>query len=547
MDEGAETIVHAIRAHALRRPDETALVFTRGEGADERLTYRALDRRAEAFAAGLRATLGPGALVLLPMRSDARSVVALCACLYAGLPCAPVPLPPRQGSLRRLQATAAASACAAVIVPDDAAHTASALPGVPVLSEDGACAVPHAPLARPHGPDLALVQYTSGSAAEPKGVLLTHANIAANLAMLRQAFRVEASDRYASWLPLFHDMGLAMLLMPLQFGVPGTLMPPLTFLRRPERWLQMVDRHGATITGAPNFAFEACARRVGEADLAALDLSRLRLAFCGAEPVRRATMRLFARRFRPAGFRPSALYPCYGMAEAVTFVSGGHLALDPDEPAGPEGRAPPVSCGAPAAGSEVAIVDPDTGEPLPDGTAGEIWVAGPHVGLGYLGAPEATRAGFGARLRPCTGRTYLRTGDLGVRDANGLTVTGRIKDIVIQRGANIHAVDIEAAVAACHPGFGAVGAAFAWEADGSEQVVLVHEAARGAEAPARAGMLRAALDAVAFHEGVRLHDLVLVRPGSLPKTSSGKVRRDACRDLYATNTLKPVFSLVDRA
>lgn len=536
MTSRCDTVVEALREHARLRPDTTALVFTRGASEPETVTYGELDHRARSFGAALRAALPPDALVLLPMRSDAASVAALCACLYAGLPCAPVPLPARNGSIRHLRAVAGASGCAAAIVPPDAAHLARALPGLAILSESaGGGAGPLPP--DPSGADVALVQYTSGSAADPKGVLLTHANLAANLDMLRAAFRVGPDDSYASWLPLFHDMGLAMVLMPLHFGVPGHLMPPLSFLRDPALWLRLVDRCGATITGAPNFAYEACARRVGDVDLGKLDLGRLRVAFCGAEPVRLATMRRFARRFASAGFRASALYPCYGMAEAVTFVSGGHLFARDGIDAEWDDAAP-VTCGAPAPGTRVAIVDPLTLAPQRDGAVGEVWVAGPQVGAGYLGRPDATRSSFGARLDAYPGCAFLRTGDLGTMDRGALTITGRIKDVIIHRGANIHAGDVEATVAACHPGFGNVGAAFAWTVKDAEHVVLVHEEARGPQPLPRKEMRVAALEAVALHHGVRLHDLVLVRAGSIPKTSSGKVRRDACRTLYAEGGLR---------
>lgn len=526
------TLVGAIRRHARERPDATALVFVHGEEDREALTYRALDARARLFGGRLRAALPPGALALLPMRSDAHSVVALLACLYAGLPCAPVPLPGRNGSVLHLRAIAAGSGCSVAIAPPDAPHLAEALPDVPILSEDDGAGDPDCTPEIPSGSALGLVQYTSGSAAEPKGVRLTHAHITANLEMLRAAFAVRADDVYASWLPLFHDMGLAMLLMPLHFGVRGHLMAPLSFLRRPAFWLREVTRSGATVTGAPNFAYETCVSRVGDAELDGLDLSRLRLAFCGAEPVRLATMRRFARRFAPVGFRREALYPCYGMAEAVTLVSGGHLRDDARD------EAAPVSCGPPAPGTRIAIVDPSTGALRSDSEVGEIWVAGPQVGDGYHGAPEATAACFGARLAAFPGLAFLRTGDLGFLSDGELTITGRLKDIIVHRGANIHAADVEAAVAGCHPCFGAAGAAFAWTVDGIEQVVLVHETARGLEGPADPAMRRAALDAVALHHGVRLHDLVLVRAGSVPKTSSGKVRRGACRVLYARGELR---------
>ncbi|KQT45664.1 hypothetical protein ASG52_15900 [Methylobacterium sp. Leaf456] len=530
-------MVHALQAHARSRPDAVAIHFVCGEDEGEVLTYGCLDRRARALGERLRLAVEPDALALLPMRSDAPSVIALVACLYAGVACAPVPLPGRNGSVLHLRAIAAASGAAVAVVPPDASHLAQALPGMRIMIEDPTTEPSWSPEA-PSGSNLAIVQYTSGSAAEPKGVLLSHANIAANLAMLRNAFAVGPDDVYASWLPLFHDMGLAMLLMPLHFGVRGHLMPPLTFLRRPALWLKQVARSGATITGAPNFAYAMCSDRVGDDELENLDLGRLRLAFCGAEPVRLATMRRFAQRFAATGFRAEALYPCYGMAEAVTFVSGGHLRGSGR--ANPGDEIAPVSCGRPALGTHVAIVDPATGALCADGVQGEIWVAGPQVGAGYREMAEATRTCFGARLPAFPGLAFLRTGDLGFLARGDLTITGRLKDIIIYRGANIHAADIEAAVATCHEGFGEVGAAFAWTVEDVEQIVLVHEAARGLNGPTDSRMRRAALDAVAFHHGVRLHDLVLVRPGGIPKTTSGKVRRDACRALYVQDALRSI-------
>lgn len=536
------TIVHALRAHARARPDDAAVTFSRGGDSGETLTYGALDRRARGLGARLQGRVGQGGLALLPMRSDAPSVVTLAACLYAGIQCAPVPLPGRNGSVLHLRAIAAASGTVVAVAPPDSPHLAQALPGFEILCEDEDDADSE-PGWRPDGPsggDLAVVQYTSGSAAEPKGVLLSHDNLSANLAMLRSAFAAGPGDVCASWLPLFHDMGLsAALLLSLHVGAPCHLMPPLSFLRRPALWLRQVARSGATITGAPNFAYAMCADRIDDAELEGLDLSRLRLAFCGAEPVRLTTMRRFARRFAAAGFRAEALYPCYGLAEAVTFVSGGHLRDGPGAGC-PGDESAPVSCGAPAPGTRIAIVDPGTGEPCADGVAGEVWVAGQQVGTGYRGLPEATRACFGARLPAFPGLDFLRTGDLGFLVGGELTITGRLKDVIIHRGTNIHAADIEAAVAACHTGFGDAGAAFAWTVEGVEQVVLVHEAARGLEALAAGGMRRAALDAVAFHHGARLHDLVLVRAGGVPKTSSGKVRRDACRALYARGALRSI-------
>ena len=530
------SIAHAIVAHAQAQPSDVAVRFV-GVGGED-LSFGGLDRRARTIACRLLGVVSRGDVVLLPIRSDAASVAGLVGCFYAGVVCAPAPIPGRGSSPDRLVAYAKASGAKTILCAADTSHLGAELPDLNWLpiEEAGEPAAVHADLAPPCGAEVALVQFTSGSTRFPKGVRLTHANIVANLEMLRRAFQVDGESRFASWLPLFHDMGLAMLLMPLYFGVPGALTPPLSFIRRPVRWLQMVQQFEATITGAPNFAFELCARRVGDGDLASLDLSGCKLAFCGAEPVRRSTMRRFTQRFAGSGFRPGALYPCYGMAEAVTFVSGGFLAasaLRLDEGAGDDA---PVSCGAPAEGSRVVIVDPQTLDPCAEQQEGEVWIAGPHVASGYWD-PSQDASAFGAVLADEPGRAFLRTGDLGRLSGGDLTITGRLKDVIIYRGANLHAVDLEETVAASHPAFSKVGASFGWTADGEERVVHLQELARGASQHEFAALRQAAVDAVALQHGVRLFDLVLLRPGGIPKTTSGKVRRELCRRLYAQGVL----------
>ena len=532
------SVACALAAHARDRPAELALRF---DGAQEQdLSLLALDRQARAIAASLNGLVGAHEVVLLPMRNDAASVAALCGCFYAGVACAPTPIPGRGASPDRLRAFAEASGARVALAPADALHLRETAPELRWLTAEAAMASPapaHAPVLA-GGDDVALVQFTSGSTRFPKGVRLTHANLVANLEMLRSAFQVDGRSRFASWLPLFHDMGLAMLMMPLYFGVPGVLMTPMSFLRRPVRWMQMVQRFGATITGAPNFAYELCARRVDDADLQGLDLACCRLAFCGAEPVRQATLARFAHRFADAGFRAEALYPCYGMAEAVSFVSGGFLLADGAALDDPARMADAVSCGRPADGSHVVVVDPETLLTCEDGAEGEVWVCGPHVASGYWRDAEASDGALDARLPDDPVRRYLRTGDLGWLRDGELTITGRLKDLIIHRGANIHAVDVEAVVAASHPGFADTGATFAWTVDGEEQAVHLQEVTRRAAAADVAQMRAAAFDAVALHHSVRLHDLILLRSGRIPRTTSGKVRRDLCRTLYAQGALK---------
>ena len=511
--------------HARDRGD-TVLEF---DGGSTRVTFRDLHRRALTFAHGLATAVPPKQPVLVMVRSDVASVVAICACLQLGVPCVPVPVPSRGGSTERIRSVLATSGASAIVAPQDAGHLRTQWPEFVWLTVDAeACSASSAMLPAPPTSSIAIVQYTSGSTSEPRGVALTHGNIVSNLEMLRKALSIREDDHFLSWLPLFHDMGLAMLLMPLHFGVPGTFLLPLSFVRDPIRWLRTASKCAATVIGAPDFAFETCLRRATDTDISALDLSRCRVAFCGAEPVKLSTMAGFADRFASTGFRSSALYACYGLAEAVCFVAGGFVA--------PQGTFPKdveagwsLPCGAAAEKSLVAIVDADTGMPLEDGENGEIWVHGDHVALGYWNNPDASRAAFGAML---DGLPYLRTGDLGFLCAGVLTVSGRLKDVMIHRGVNIHAVDLETTVARSHPAFGHVGAAFATVFEGTERIVVVHEAARLSTGHDPRAMVEAALDAVAMQHAVRLFDMLIVRAHSLPRTTSGKIRRSLCRSLY---------------
>jgi acyl-CoA synthetase (AMP-forming)/AMP-acid ligase II len=357
--------------------------------------------------------------------------------------------------------------------------------------------------------------------------------------MLTKAFGVHAGSRVLTWLPLFHDMGLIGNVLPaLHCGVPCVAMPPLAFLQKPVRWLEAISRHRITVSGGPNFAYELCVRRLGQRPLGHLDLSTWELAVCAAEPVRLSTMQRFARTFGAAGFSERALYPCYGLAEATVFASGGNLGegvrVAPDDVPAARGL---VSCGRPPAGGAIVIVDPDRSEPVPDGTEGEIWTCGEHIAEGYWKNPDLTASTFAARL-PDRREQFLRTGDLGIMWRGELYVTGRRKSLIIYRGVNLHPEDIEATIAACHPAFGIIGAAFSIEANDEEQVAVAYEVTDSSFSPHDLqAMIGKALDAAAQEHGVRLFDLVLLRPGTLPRTTSGKVQRDDCRRLYLSGEL----------
>jgi acyl-CoA synthetase (AMP-forming)/AMP-acid ligase II len=398
-----------------------------------------------------------------------------------------------------------------------------------------------------------MLQYTSGSTGKPKGVMLSHANLMHNSRLMRAAFQYGSESRCVSWLPVYHDMGLiGGLLQPLYGGYPCVLMPPASFLQRPLRWLEAITRTRATISGGPNFAYELCLRRTGEAERSCLDLSSWQVAFNGAEPLRAETLKRFADFFHPSGFKRTAWFPCYGLAEATLMVTGGPSgrgpivkrveakalehgrAVEAEERLTPEQESnvrPLVSSGRVAGPQQqLRIVNPETMSECADGEVGEVWTAGPSVAAGYWNRADETEETFGARLG-AGGEgylgPYLRTGDLGFIADGELFITGRAKDLIIIRGANHYPQDIEWTVAASHPALRASGtAAFALESQGEERLVVVQEMEPRSRAELRE-VFESIRQAVAEEHEVDIYAIALVKAGSVPKTTSGKVQRGA--------------------
>jgi acyl-CoA synthetase (AMP-forming)/AMP-acid ligase II len=545
MRNHTELLTSRLELWAAERANHRALVFL-GDGENETggFSFADLHRAARETAAALRSYGVSGRPVLILAGSGLDFARAFFGCLYAGAIAVPCSLGPRQQAWERLAAIAADAVPAAAVGGADASGLLPALEGlrIPALRIDQTRQGELAPIAAVAAHAPALLQYTSGSTGSPKGVVVTHHNIASNLQMLHSSLGVHDESVFLAWLPLFHDMGLiGNLLAAIYFGVGCILMPPAKFYQKPRRWLAAIARYGATISGGPNFAYEFCVRRSAQMDLTGLDLSRWEIAFCGAELVRPATLRRFADLFAPAGFRASAFYPCYGLAEATLFVTGG-------EPNGGfktaigESGTETVSCGRPASGGHVIIVDPNTATPVSDGLIGEIWLTGDHVAAGYWRKRALSEETFEARLRPRTEQGFLRTGDLGWMRAGELYVSGRLKDLMICRGANIHPEDIEATAARAHPAFGTAGAAFSVEIGNEEQVVVVQELIPRVDRQLDAAAALAALaKAVADAHGLHLYDAVLVRSGSVPRTTSGKIRRQRCRELYRDAQLEPAL------
>jgi amino acid adenylation domain-containing protein len=538
------------------------------DGAAVTMTRGKLDSRARALAVRLQHAGAAGGRALLLYPPGLEFIAAFFGCLYAGVVAVPAHLPRLNRPMTRLRSIVADTAPCAVLTSSSQAKDAPrwsagvpGLEGIEVLVSDlgpeddtlaGRWTNPGTT-----GETLAFLQYTSGSTATPKGVMITHGNLLNNSACIHAAFDLPDTGRGVFWLPLFHDMGLiGGVIQTLYCGGASTLLSPVSFLQRPLRWLQAISRTGAIISGGPNFAYDLCVEKTTPEQRATLDLSCWRVAFNGAEPVRAETLDRFAEAFAPAGFRREAFLPCYGLAEATLLVA-----------ANPSGRSPVVfsadaeslgrgevkeavvtrasrrlvSSGRAALGHVVAIVEPTTSRPCSPNHVGEIWVSGPSVAQGYWNRPEKSRELMAARLDCDEDRSFLRTGDLGFVRAGELFVTGRVKDMMILRGANIYPQDVEWAVDSCHPALKAGGAAaFSIEVAGEERLAIVLEVERRLKEGAAEEVFAAVRREVAQTFDLEVFAIRLIKTTSLPRTSSGKVQRHACREAFLDGSLEAV-------
>jgi acyl-CoA synthetase (AMP-forming)/AMP-acid ligase II len=536
--------VAALRRHAEHRGDHPALTFV-GFGGDgptpTTMTYAELDRRARSVAAHLQAKGGVGRFAAVVGPQDLDFHVAFLGALYAGLAAVPLQQPEVFGSTPRVAAALPALERLRTAFPDTRAAEVVA---VDRMGDDAADRWVQPAI---HGGTLAYLQYTSGSTSAPRGVLVSHANIAHSTVQCGRALGLGADSVGVSWLPLFHDMGLAFgATVPLLLGVPTVLTTPFAVVQRPARWLALLSRYRATVTGSPNFGLEMCVSRISADDLRDVDLSSVTMLLNGSETVRAETLSRFTAAFARHGFSGSAHLPAYGLAEATVLVtSAGHgrapRVLRCDRDALGRGVAVPVAAGGHAlvecgraVGQRVEVVDPQELRALAPQRIGEIWVQGPNVTGGYHGRPEQTAEAFGARLDGTPG-TWLRTGDLGFLHEGRLYLTGRIKDLIIIDGRNHYPNDIESTVETAGPAVRAGHvAAFSVPGDRTEQLVVVTEVHGDP-----AGLAAAVRRAVAVRHGIAVHDVVAAPRGSVPRTSSGKVSRSACRTRYLDGGFGP--------
>ncbi len=559
------TVIELLRHRALNQPDQLAYTFLADrETEGERQTYAELDRKARAIGAWLQMLEAGGQRALLLYPSGLDYIAAFFGCLYAGVIAVPAypPHPSRiTRNLPRIRAIVNDSQPSLVltnssllkskiienpdlqemrwIATDQLEDVLSEQWREPTLSEN----------------TVAFLQYTSGSTATPKGVMVTHKNLLHNEQLIKLAFQQTERSVIVGWLPLYHDMGLiGNVLQPLYLGASCILMSPTAFLVNPFRWLQAISDYRATTSGGPNFAYDLCVRKISATQRASLDLSSWTTAFNGAEPIREETLERFAAAFAPSGFRREAFSPCYGLAEATLLVSS-HIKTDPVitctvEASGLEQNnvvaasvkneltRTLVSCGRALLDQKIVVADSATSTLCPPDEVGEIWLSGPSVTGGYWGRPEETAQTFGAYLADTGEGPFLRTGDLGFMNNGQLFITGRSKDLIVIRGRNHYPQDIELTVERSHPALRAgSGAAFSIEAEGEERLVVVQEVEVRRQHLYLTNIIETIRQNITEEHEVQAWAIVLVKPGTIAKTSSGKIQRSACRSKFRREAL----------
>lgn len=565
--EHANLVAH-LRSQFQVYGDTRSFTYLRefGRGLVEEVTpFRDLDRGAREVAAWLSTRPEAQRPVVLLFEPGLEFWRAFLGCLYAGVIAVPAPLPHDQRSLKRVAGILRDAETSLVLT---SAHLfdliAAGIAGlglehpVECVATDASTRTDAASWwTMPHltADTVAFLQYTSGSTGDPKGVAVTHGNILHNTDAITQLSGFDDASKLVGWIPHFHDMGLISQITSFSAGMDVVIMSPLAFLKHPIRLLQAISKYGATVTAAPNFSYDMLARRVTPEQLDGLDLSSLRVAFNGAEPIRRRTIEAINELLGPAGFRPSAMRPAYGMAEVTLLATGSpesaaFVCLDADaealernEFAPPTGRAVSlVSSGIPGPGIDVRIVEPQTRQPLADGQVGEIWLSGPSVARGYYNRPAETQERFGVQTVDGEG-PYLRTGDLGLMQDGHLFVTGRRKDLVIVNGRNLYPQDIEELVQQVHPAtFAARGVAIAVDSQDSERLVVIQTV----KTDQLDGMSLAELASAIKIEVARTFEIpapsvVLLGCNGIHLTTSGKVQRASMRAAFLHRELSDVL------
>ncbi|MBI1240912.1 fatty acyl-AMP ligase [Umezakia ovalisporum] len=564
-----KTITSILDTRAEHTPNQLAYIFLKdGQNQEICIDYKTLQQESKAIADTLLSLCSEGDRALLLYPQGLEFITAFLGCLYAGVVAVPAYPPRRNQKMSRLLAIIEDSQPQIILTTSSVLENIQSkletflnLPATNFLATDSINydKTPHLQLPDISANTLAFLQYTSGSTGSPKGVMISHDNIAHNSVYIQKAFQLTEKSVSVTWLPSFHDMGLIDgIIQPLYTGFLGVVMSPESFLKNPILWLKAITKYGAAHSGGPNLGYELCVQRITPEEQKTLDLSTWVSAYNGAEPIRRKTLESFINKFQSSGFKSQYFYPCYGMAEATLMISGGNIEDEPvylnvqseslennrivEAEKDSENYQELVGCGHVWENMEVKIVDPESCLECDENQVGEIWVSGSSVAQGYWQQEEKTIATFRAKLANGDKRNFLRTGDLGVMVEGELFITGRIKDVIIIWGRNHYPQDIEYSLQQSHQALRLdCGAAFTVEIDNQDKLVIVQEVERTYLRKLNVNEVFSAIrEALALHHGLQVYAMALIKPGSIPKTSSGKIQRQACRRAFLSKVLAVV-------
>lgn len=572
------SVTELVRSRADSQGDKRIYTFLKnGETEAGHLSFAEVDRASRVVASTLQETTAAGERVLLMYAPGLDFITGFLGCLYAGVVAVPAyaPNPVRpERYMPRLSAIAASAGTGTILTTSDQASRLQplmrefkAFESARILESDqfDPSQASNWKSVPTRTETLALLQYTSGSTSEPRGVMVSHGNILHNLAFIHEREANDTNSISVTWLPSFHDMGLLEgILSPLYGAYPLYLMSPLAFIQRPVRWLSAISTYHATNSGGPNFAYEYCTQTTSDEQRAGLDLSGWRVAYNGSEPVHMETMQKFSNVFSPCGFNINAFCPVYGLAESTALAAGTHCETSPFQQASDHSGASAVDCGKADGNSRILAVDPETRIECADGIEGEIWLAGPSVAQGYWNDPDETGRIFNAYLADSGEGPFLRTGDLGYLIDGGVYITGRIKDLIILRGRKLFPQDIEYSVAHAHPLIRQQGvSAFSLHDGNTEHLVVLAEldlrrAKKGemdAAAPSTQAIMdykdisHAIVEIVSREHEARVTTTLLLPPGQIARTSSGKIQRFLCRERFLAESIDVLFrwDTTDRA
>jgi acyl-CoA synthetase (AMP-forming)/AMP-acid ligase II len=563
-------LISILNQRASQTPNQLAYIFLKNrENQEQNITYQQLSQNSKNIAIKLQSLIPEGSRALLLYPQGLEFINAFLGCLYAGIIAVPAYPPKRNQKMSRLAAIIKDAEPQIILTTSSMLESikekltdivdSSALQWLATDSlnndeEELSYVFPNI-----SSDSLAFLQYTSGSTGTPKGVMISHGNIVHNSASIQKAFELTEKSVSVTWLPSFHDMGLIDgIIQPLYTGFLGVILPPESFLQRPIFWLQAITKYRATHSGGPNLGYELCVEKIAPEQQKNLDLSTWVSAYSGAEPIRRRTLENFITKFQSSGFQSQYFYPCYGMAEATLMITGGNIEDEPvylnvqsellenkivlKADVERDNYQQMVGCGHTWLDTEVRIVDPETCTQCADNQVGEIWVSGSSIAQGYWHQPEKTTETFQAKLVDVGERNFLRTGDLGFIQNGELFITGRIKDVIIIWGRNHYPQDIEYSVQQSHKALSLdCGAAFTVEVNNQEKLVIVQEVERSYLRKLAVDEIVSAIrETVALNHGLQVYAILLIKPASIPKTSSGKIQRHACRQGFLKETLAVV-------